>query len=168
LEDFSLPAVADLEKEMNMNEFNDARITLLDIPYEDVLLGKQGYPRVLGELWPMSSHVLVPGMRDDAPGYFGDKPPKTMPPVASEIISVYGAEIIFVIGDLTIEEGVAGGYIGHVRPTKLELTGSRSIFSSATWVGSLVPKDQDSQLSRKSMTRFSSPWKISTVLSTEI
>ncbi len=86
-----------------MNEFNDARITLLDIPYEDVLLGKQGYPRVLGELWPMSSHVLVPGMRDDAPGYFGDKPPKTMPPVASEIISVYGAEIIFVIGELTIE-----------------------------------------------------------------
>ena len=28
LEDFSLPAVADLEKEMNMNEFNDARITV--------------------------------------------------------------------------------------------------------------------------------------------
>ena len=70
LEDFSLPTVADLEKEMNMNEFNDARITLLDIPYEDVLPGKQGYPRVLGELWPMSSHVLVPGMRDDAPRIF--------------------------------------------------------------------------------------------------
>ena len=45
------------------------------------------------------------GIRDDAPGYFGDEPPTTMTLVTSEIISVYGTEAVSVVGDLnTIEE----------------------------------------------------------------
>ena len=42
------------------------------------------------------------GIRDDAPGYFGDEPPKTMTLVTSEIIRVYGTEAVSVVGDLSL------------------------------------------------------------------
>ena len=67
----------------------------------------QGIGRAIAhELARFGCLIALHGIRDDAPGYFGENSPKSMLHVVDEIANAHGVEAMSVLGDLTLESEV--------------------------------------------------------------